>query len=67
MLKDPASLVEVHNDYMYSLGTGQTVVVTAAAEGRRRGVHIELDAAPAGGIWSKWVLSHLVVIVALFH
>lgn len=74
LVKGLGSLAVDQNSYMYSGVSEQAAaeaavagVVAAAAEERRREVHIELDAVRVAGVWSKWVLSHLVVIAALSH
>lgn len=73
LVKGLGSLAVDQNSYMYSGVSEQAAAeaavagVVAAAEERRREVHIELDAVRVAGVWSKWVLSHLVVIAALSH
>lgn len=73
LVKGLGSLALDQNSYMYSGVSEQAAPaaavagVVAAAEERRREVHIELDAVRVAGVWSKWVLSHLVVIAALSH
>lgn len=71
LVKGLGSLAVDQNSYMYSgvsaAAAAVAGVVAAAAEERRREVHIELDAVRVAGVWSKWVLSHLVVIAALSH